>query len=204
MTENWFNLEHKAFVKESVHLTGGIRAGIKSLCISLYSEELLVEDLYHLSSNEATSEDSLVERVLKALQDRVKLDSSAFGKIVLVLRGTMSLGYLADRLDNKLLKLQEEHARAQELQAQARKQKQHELVMQKSSLKRNRPSSIIPSPIPGGISSFRGSPGAGFGTNTEPATAYQDKMPHAIFQVQASSLGNEIQASLSGSPQDTG
>lgn len=200
MADNWLNLEHKALVQESVSLTHGIRAGIRSLCTGLYSQELLVEDLYNLSSNEAVSEDSLVEKVLKALHDRVKLDSSAFGKIVQVLRGTMSLGYLADRLDEKLVTLREAHARTLELQAeQVRKLHQyHELVMQQQGgLKRNRPSSIVP--IPGAISSLRGS---SFRTNTEPAAMYQDKLPHAVFQVQASSLGTEIHTSLSGSPKD--
>lgn len=197
MADNWLNLEHKALVQESDNLRG-IRAGIRTFCSSLFSKELLVQDLYHPSSNE--DEELLVQKVLIALQDRVKGDSSAFEKIVQVLRSTMGLGYLGNKLQAKLDTLREEHTRTLELQAEKNRMlhQRHELVMQQQ--RRDRPSSI--SPIPGTISSLRGSHGMNPGTNTEPAAMYRDKQPQAVFQAQAtcSSLGTEVHTNMLGSP----
>lgn len=191
------NLEYRALVQESANLTAGIRAGIRSLCTDFYSEELLVPDLHHLSSNDTIPEDVLVEKVLNALQDRVKVDRSAFSRILNVLHKTMSLEYLAVRLQKRLMTLEEAHGRAIELQAvEARKQQQHrdmlmkhELVIQQHNLfKRSRPCSIGPNE---GIAVFRGTVEASHGINTEPADVYRDKSPQTIFHhVQASSLGS--------------
>lgn len=117
---NYFNLEHRAFIEARADLTHGIRAGIKSLCNNLYSEGLLVSDLHlRLSSLDTISEDALSKKVLNVLQDRMKVDPSAFHKIVKVLQETTGLSYLGDKLMLKLSMQREVHAVALQIQAEA-------------------------------------------------------------------------------------
>ena len=103
-------LKYKALIQESEALTTGFKSGIRTLCTSFYSKEILVKDVYQLSlrSHESISDESLVERVLSALRERVELDSDAFDVIVKVLYATTALDYLAKRLENRLATLRKE------------------------------------------------------------------------------------------------
>ena len=178
-------------------LTHGIRAGIKSLCSEFYSEELLVFDLYDLSqSSHDTS--SLADKVLDALLDRVRVDRSAFGKIVKVLHTITSLGYLGEMLTSKLSVLQEAHARTVQLQADhdEKMAKKQDLVMQplgNNFSKRSRPCTIRPN----GIANLRDASVGGI--STEPAaTTY--KSAQVMFQ--ATSLGSSgVLLNLTDNPQ---
>ncbi len=104
-------MEYRALVQETDTLSQGFRSGIRSLCKGFYSKELLATCLHNLSASDTTSDNMLVEKVLSALQDRVKNDRSAFQKVLQVLHGTMSMGYMAERLEKKLATLEQEHAR---------------------------------------------------------------------------------------------
>ncbi len=103
-------LEHKALLQESSALTGGFRYGIKTVCQTFHSNELLVADIYQLSLSNAI-DPSLPERVVNALLERVKNDPKAFEQILESLHKTTSMGYLAVRLEKKRTILKEEHAR---------------------------------------------------------------------------------------------
>jgi hypothetical protein len=175
------NLEYRALVQVSAALKTGIRAGIKSLCDSFHSEELLVPYLYTLSCNESTSEDTLVEKVLNALEDRVQIDKTAFYKITKVLKETVSLEYLAKKMADKLEALQEEHERIERKTRSLAQQKQDELVMQQqmANVRRSRPNSISP---------LRGT-AAAHGPLTEPA-ALGNKSTQVMFPTYASSVGS--------------
>ena len=106
-------LKYNALIQESEVLTTGFKAGIRTLCTSFYSKKLLVKDVYQLSlrSHESISDESLVERVLSALRERVKLDSGAFDVIIVVLNATTAMDYLAKRLENRLATLRKEQER---------------------------------------------------------------------------------------------
>ena len=105
-------LKYKALIQESEALTTGFKSGIRTLCTSFYSKEILVKDVYQLSMHSHDiSDESLVERVLSALRERVKLDSGAFDVIIVVLNATTAMDYLAKRLENRLATLRKEQER---------------------------------------------------------------------------------------------
>ena len=172
MASDWFNFEHQALIQESVSLTGGFRSGIRTLCNGFFAKELLVSEIHILSTKENVNEDNLVNRVLGALRDRVKLDPSALKSILDVLRTTTGMAHLATRLQGRLEALQKEHGRQVELQKSGQTE---ELVILK------RPTNLQPS-------LFRDT-----GTYyTEPAHKH-DMSPQGYFQkAAASSVGTEI------------
>lgn len=195
MEENLINLKYRALIQESDALTNGFRAGIRSLCKSFFSKELLAIDLYHLSNSDSATEE-LVERVLSALQDRVKLDSGAFDEIVAVLRTTTSMDYLAKRLEKRYSILKQEHACQLRLQegggrvmaggAGHHDGRNHEIVMTSGFKYSERPSYLSMGPAT--TRRAGGGAGGGVASNdvmrcwTEPGAANrQAKSPRAYF-----------------------
>lgn len=110
------DLKYKAFIQESPALSTGFRSGIRVLCTSFFGKFLLTENIHHMSSDKTVSDETLVQEVLKALQDRVKLNSSAFDDILSVLHSTIGMGFLAKRLENALQQIKEDlHTSKQEM-----------------------------------------------------------------------------------------
>ena len=118
------NLELRVLVTEHKALYDGIRSGVRGFCSNLYSKELIPDDVQNFMSHDSASEDYMVEKVLSTLQDRVKVDPSSFNVILTVLRNTVSMSYLAERLENKLTELKEEYTKKLKAEDNLSKEKQ--------------------------------------------------------------------------------
>ena len=126
-------LNFRVLKKEYTTLCDGFRSGIKSLCGGLYEKDLISDDIMRLSSDANVPDDSVVEKVVQTLQDRVKTDEKAFPKILSVLKKTHSMVYLAERLEERKRNLIQSDREREEKMKQEWK-KQEELVIPASRL----------------------------------------------------------------------
>ena len=143
-------LNFRVLKKEYTTLCDGFRSGIKSLCGGLYEKDLISDDIMHLCSDANVPDDSVVEKVVQTLQDRVKTDEKAFPKILSVLKKTHSMVYLAERLEESKRNLIQSDREREEKMKQEWK-KQEELVIPASRLslhQQQRPTDIRPTDIP--------------------------------------------------------
>ena len=120
-------LKYKAFIQESAVLAIGFKPSIRVLCARFYSKDILDRNVYRLSLTNISNE-SLVEQVLNALQERVKLNDNTFDIIVEVLYAITAMNYLAKRLQDRLRNLREKQVAKKDAQTPKPNQPRHSQI----------------------------------------------------------------------------
>lgn len=100
--------QYKAIKNLHADLVNAISSEIDILINEAWSKDIIGQQQLSTSFDSTKSHYHKASALLSALVARMKLDSSAFGKFIDLLKKVQSLGYLADRLEDEVEKLSKE------------------------------------------------------------------------------------------------
>ncbi len=98
-------MEYKAFKELKSDLITGLRQAKGTLAAKLYSKGLISDDI-----NRSNNNDPSIESILQAVEDRIKVDQSAYTIFLEVLKDMPSVDYFVEKLEQtrKQKELEEE------------------------------------------------------------------------------------------------